>query len=97
VFLPAAGNRNNSDGTLNNVGSNGNYWSSTPHPDNSENAYNMNFNSEDANTNNNWRSNGFSVRCVSELNEFALCLLLSGKYEISKSICFGSIARSPIP
>ena len=27
VLLPLAGNRNNSNGSLNNVGSNGNYWS----------------------------------------------------------------------
>ena len=29
VLLPMAGNRNNSNGSLNNVGTNGNYWSST--------------------------------------------------------------------
>jgi len=67
VFFPAAGYRNNSDGTLNNVGNNGNYWSGTPNG--TENAYNVNFNSGNANTNNNNRSYGFSVRCVSELNK----------------------------
>ena len=64
VFLPAAGYRNGT--TANNVGSNGNYWSSTA---NSEtNAYNLNFNSNgNWNTaNNNNRYNGFSVRLVCE-------------------------------
>ena len=63
AFLPAAGNRNNSD--LNNAGSNGNYWSSTQNPSNSNNAYNLNFNSGNANWNNNNRNNGQSVRPVS--------------------------------
>jgi len=39
---PAAGNGN--DSNLNNTGSNGNYWSSTPNSDNSNNAWNLNFN-----------------------------------------------------
>jgi uncharacterized protein (TIGR02145 family) len=63
--LPAAGNRNNSNGTLNNAGTNGNYWSSTP--SGTTNAMNLNFNSGNANVNNNNRANGFSVRCVAEL------------------------------
>lgn len=60
-FLPAAGNRWNGD--LNNVGSNGNYWSSTLNGSNPNNAYNLNFNSGNANWNNN-RNNGQSVRPV---------------------------------
>ncbi len=63
VFLPAAGNRWNDD--LNNAGSNGNYWSSTQNPSNSNNAYNLNFNSGNANWNNNNRNNGHTVRPVS--------------------------------
>lgn len=63
LFLPAAGNRNGTN--WNNVGSNGNYWSSTP---NGSNAYNLNFNSGNCNVNNN-RNNGFSVRCVKEFAE----------------------------
>jgi uncharacterized protein (TIGR02145 family) len=63
-LLPASGNRNNSNGTLNNRGNNGNYWSST---ENGTNAYNLNFNSGSVNpANNNNRLNGFSVRCVAE-------------------------------
>jgi uncharacterized protein (TIGR02145 family) len=63
--MPAAGYRNNSNGALNNVGSNGNYWSSTWNSN--TNSYNLNFNSSNVNPgNNNNRANGFSVRCVSE-------------------------------
>ena len=59
--LPAAGNRNGA--SVNNVGSNGNYWSSTYN--NSNNAYNLNFNSGNVNpSNNNNRYNGNSVRLV---------------------------------
>ena len=57
--MPAAGNRNGVN--INNVGSNGNYWSSTENDSN--NAYNLNFNSSNVNIgNNNNRNNGFSVR-----------------------------------
>ena len=59
VFLPASGNRNGT--TVNNAGQNGNYWSSTQNDAN--NAYNLNFNSNNLNPqNNNNRNNGFSVR-----------------------------------
>ena len=64
VCLPA-GYRNSS--SLNNAGSNGNYWSSTPNSSNTNNAYNLNFNSSNVNRNNNNRYNGQSVRPVSEL------------------------------
>jgi len=63
--LPAAGNRNGT--SLNNAGSNGNYWSSSLNENNSDNARNVNFNSEEVNRNNNNRYNGFSVRPVSAL------------------------------
>jgi hypothetical protein len=58
-----AGNRNNSNGSLNNVGTNGNYWSSTV---SGTNARNLNFNSSNANMNDNNRANGFSVRCLKD-------------------------------
>ena len=60
VLLPVAGNRNNSNGSLNNAGSNDNYWSSTV---DGTNAKNLNFNSDNANMNSNNRANGFPVRC----------------------------------
>lgn len=64
LFFPAAGKGNN--GNLNNAGTNGNYWSSTLNSDNTDNAYNLNFNSGNVNPqNNNNRYNGFSVRPLS--------------------------------
>ena len=61
VFLPAAGNRNGT--SVNNVGSNGNYWSASYN--NSNNARNVNFNDSNSNPqNNNNRYNGQSVRLV---------------------------------
>ena len=62
---PAAGNRNGTD--LNNRGNNGYYWSSSLNDNNSNNAYNLNFNSGNYDWNNNNRYNGHSVRPVSEL------------------------------
>ena len=63
LFLPAAGNRWGSE--LNNAGNNGNYWSRSLNPNNSNNAYNLNFNSDNVWDNNaNNRNNGFAVRPV---------------------------------
>ena len=62
TFLPAAGYRN--DTNLNNAGSNGYYWSSSLNENNTDNAWNVNFNSGDANSNNNNRYYGQSVRPV---------------------------------
>lgn len=61
-FLPTAGWRN--DTSLNNAGSNGNYWSRSLNTNNSNNAYNLNFNSGNVDWNNNNRYNGQSVRPV---------------------------------
>ena len=61
-FLPAAGYRN--DTSLNNAGSNGNYWSRSLNTSSSDNAYNLYFNSSSINTNNNNRYQGQSVRPV---------------------------------
>ncbi len=72
--MPLAGNRNNSNGSLINVGTNGNYWSSTV---SSTNARNLNFNSGNANMNTNNRANGNSVRCHKDY-----CLLLSQPFFI---------------
>lgn len=64
VIITVAGNRNNGDGSLNNVGSNGNYWSSTVDGANSRN---LNFNSGNADMNSNNRANGLTVRCLKDL------------------------------
>jgi uncharacterized protein (TIGR02145 family) len=62
-----SGNRINSNGSLNNVGTNGNYWSSTVSGTNSRN---LNFNSSNANMNTNNRAYGFSVRCLKDKSIF---------------------------
>ncbi|MBF0647881.1 hypothetical protein IR083_03490 [Dysgonomonas sp. GY75] len=67
-FFPASGNRNNNTGTLNNVGTNGYYWSSSP---NGTNGYNLNFNSSNVNpSDNNNRANGLTVRCIAAFIKF---------------------------
>ena len=63
LFLPAAGHRYANDGTLNNAGTNGLYWSSTPI---GSSAYNLGFNSGYFSVSYNGRAAGFSVRCVAE-------------------------------
>lgn len=71
MFNPSAGNRNRINGLLNNQGTNGNYWSSTV---SGTNARNLNFNSTAANTNNNNRANGLTVRCLKDYVWCFLCL-----------------------
>jgi hypothetical protein len=66
LLLPAAGYRSHYSGALYYRGNNGNYWSSSENGSN--NAWNLNFNGGNANTNNNNRRNGFSVRCVAAFN-----------------------------
>jgi uncharacterized protein (TIGR02145 family) len=62
LLHPAAGYRN-TNGQLNNVGNNGNFWSSSANS--ATNGYNLNFNTNGVNpSNNNDRQNAFSVRCV---------------------------------
>jgi uncharacterized protein (TIGR02145 family) len=63
LTLPAAGCRLYSDGALFNRGSLGSYWSST---EIGTNAYFLFFFSSYAYTNSSYRTDGFSVRCVSE-------------------------------
>lgn len=74
VFLPAAGNLNGT--SVNNFGSNGNYWSTTANG--TDNAYNLNFNSNgNWNTaNNNNRYNGLTVRLVCELRSTYTCYII---------------------
>ncbi|WP_099463129.1 hypothetical protein [Parabacteroides provencensis] len=74
--VPAAGNRNNSSGSSNNLASNGNYWSSTLTE--AGKSPRLNFNSGGANTNAEVLSYGFSVRCVQAFTShsfYYLCLL----------------------
>jgi uncharacterized protein (TIGR02145 family) len=64
LFLPAAGYRYNSFGTLYFAGTNGDYWSASE--SSNSNAYSLYFNSNSTDKGNNSRSLGFSVRCVAE-------------------------------
>lgn len=57
------GNRNNSNGTLNNVGSNGNYWSSTVSGTNASNRY---FGIGGTSAGNRYRADGNTVRCLKD-------------------------------
>ena len=69
LFLPAAGWRNDRDGSLNRVGVNGDYWSSTQYDAEDaedEDAMALRFNSDDALVRFDWRRLGLSVRCVSK-------------------------------
>jgi uncharacterized protein (TIGR02145 family) len=65
LMLPAAGLRSYENGTLNYRGNYGFYWSSTEYGTNS--AWNLLFYSSGADdADSNFRSNGFSVRCIAE-------------------------------
>ena len=74
MLYASAGNRNRTNGLLNNQGTNGNYWSSTV---SGTNARNLNFNSTVANTNNNNRANGFSVRCLKDYSMGSVVFIIS--------------------
>ncbi len=62
------GNRNN-NGTFNNIGNNGNWWSATENDATNAWYRNLNYNNANINRNNNNKKNGFSVRCLRDLKE----------------------------
>jgi len=64
IFFPAAGYRNANDGALNDVGTVGNYWSSTQND--ASTAYSLFIYSLSAGRFASGSSYGFSLRCVSE-------------------------------
>ena len=63
------GGYRNNNGTFNNIGNNGNWWSSTANDATNSWNRNMNYNNANVNRNNNNNTNGFSVRCVRDLYE----------------------------
>jgi len=71
------GNRNN-NGTFNNIGNNGNWWSSSEY--NTNNAWNRNLNYKNGNVNrnNNNKEKGLSVRCLRDLTETSPRLIIEG-------------------
>lgn len=54
----------NNNGNYNNIGKNGNFWSSSPNDNDNAWKLNINSNNKNANMNNNNRNNGNSVRCL---------------------------------
>jgi len=63
IFMPAGGNRSDSNGSLNNQGNYGDYWSSSQV--NTNNGYHLYFSfSESLATGNNPKGYGFTIRCV---------------------------------
>ena len=90
--VPAAGYRNGS--SLNNAGNNGNYWSSTPNESNTQNAYNLNFNSGNHNLNWNNRNYGHSVRPVSELTTESRNDEFARRFSISKEQLLKDLYRA---
>ena len=71
LFLtPAAGYRHRESGALTNVGTEGDWWSSSSYAAGSVNAGNLNFRAGNVNPlNNTSRANGLSVRCVQASTE----------------------------
>ncbi|MDE5708020.1 MAG: hypothetical protein K2G66_00310 [Alistipes sp.] len=68
--IAASGNRNRETGALNNVGTYGECWSSSPAAAGSGNACYLEFNSDRSYPMNSYyRANGFTVRCVQHLRE----------------------------
>jgi len=57
------GNRDN-NGTFNNIGNNGIWWSATENDATNAWNRNLNYDNTNLNRNNNNKQNGFSVRCV---------------------------------
>ena len=92
VSVPAAGWRGGT--SLNNTGSNGNYWSSTPNESNTQNAYNLNFNSGNRNTNWNNRNNGQSVRPVAGLTYFGGEPSGSRRFSITRGQLLADLCRA---
>ena len=58
------GYRVNNGSSFSNLGTNGNWWSSTPNSSNAAWMRNLNYSKTTVYRNNYERSNGFSVRCV---------------------------------
>jgi uncharacterized protein (TIGR02145 family) len=58
------GGYRNNNGTFNNIGNNGNWWSSSENDTTNAWNRNLNYNNGNTNRNNNNKKNGFSVRCL---------------------------------
>ena len=67
TFTALPGGYRNNNGKFNNIGINGNWWSSTENNTNNAWNRNLNYNNSNVNRNNNNKENGFSVRCLRDL------------------------------
>lgn len=66
LLLPSAGNRNHNSASMNDVGSWGDMWAGSV---DGSNSHNLNWNSDDADWNNDNRANGLSVRCLRDWSD----------------------------
>ena len=83
-FILPGGYRNN-NGDYNNVGNNGNWWSSTQNDSNNAWNRNLNYNNTNVNRNNNNTQNGFSVRCLrDEIRRIGKALRRSSRFYFSQ-------------
>ncbi|MCL2328792.1 MAG: glycosyl hydrolase family 8 [Bacteroidetes bacterium] len=87
VFLPAAGYRSYSIGTLVLAGTDGYYWSSTE--SGSSNAYYVNFHSGNVSMSNTSRIYGNSVRCVKDLQTDTITVFTPDTTRINETIFVG--------
>ncbi len=96
----ASGNRNNTTGALNVVGTYGYSWSSSPAAASSTNASNLRFlASEMTPLNSNNRANGFPVRCVQHLREAASIRFCESGFSgcDKKQFLRPGVARATVP
>ena len=63
-FIILPGGYRNNNGDYNNMGNNGNWWSSTQNDSNNAWNRNLNYNNANVNRNNNNTQNGWGVRCL---------------------------------
>jgi uncharacterized protein (TIGR02145 family) len=64
TIVSVSGGNRDSGGGFNNLGNNGNWWSSSDAGSGNAWNRNLNYNNANANRNNNDHRNGFSVRCA---------------------------------
>ncbi len=69
LFSGLPGGNRNTNGNYNNIGNNGNWWSSSENSATNAWNRNMNRNNGNVNRNNNNKQNGFGVRCFRDLKE----------------------------
>ena len=82
LVVPASGDAN--EGSMQNVGQNGNLWSSSLNSSDVQNAWNFNFNANNGNVNNDNRYNGLPVRGVLAQISFVNLFYFYIMYKLSK-------------